>query len=152
VRNLYAIMAIVAMLAPAAALAHGIEATVDDARAVVVTVAYESGEPLSFETAEVLPPGGGPPFQAGRTDRLGRVVFVPDRIGSWTVKVTSEGGHGTVVRVPVDETRLAGGAAASGGGQGRAAIRNGRWSRLVTGVGVLLGVFGVVSLALRRRS
>ncbi|MFN2372116.1 MAG: hypothetical protein ABR506_13325, partial [Candidatus Krumholzibacteriia bacterium] len=134
-----------ALLPAAAALAHGVEATVGHGGAVTVTVRHEGGSPLAFVPCEVLPPGGPPAFQVGRTDRLGRVVFLPDRAGEWTVKITGEDGHGAVVPVVVDAALAAVGAGAprpAGGGRA--------W-KLMAGVGVLLGVFGIVSLTLQRR-
>ncbi len=134
-----------AALVAAPALAHGVDTTVGNVRAVTVTVTYEDGSPLAFESCEVSAPGDGPAFQVGHTDRLGRVVFVPDRPGRWTVKVTGEDGHGAVVPVTVDAAMVASGAAA-------APAAGARGTKLVTGVGVLLGVFGIVALTLRRRT
>ncbi len=130
------------LLLAASAAAHGVHSAVDTGRAVVVTVSFEDGSPMSFEPCEVLPPGGRPPFQVGRTDRLGRVAFLPDSPGEWKVRVTTEDGHGAVVPVQVDDGMIAASRASAGGG---------RWWKLVTGVGVLLGVFGFVNLIVRRK-
>lgn len=139
-----AVLALV-VLPAAGALAHGVAATVGHGGAVTVTARYEDGSPLAFAPCEVLPPGGPPAFQVGRTDRLGRVVFLPDRAGEWTVRITGEDGHGAVVPVVVDAALAAAAAGAPRAGGG------GRVGKLMTGVGVLLGVFGIVSLTLQRR-
>lgn len=132
------------LLSAAGALAHGVGSAIGRADAVTVTFRHEDGSPLAGVPCEVLPPDGGPAFQTGRTDRLGRVVFVPDQDGRWTVRVTGQDGHGAVVPVVVD-------AAALGTGSAAAPPPAGRGWKLLSGVGVLLGVFGIVSLTLQRR-
>ena len=142
-RALAVLLLAAACAGPAAA--HGVDTAVGGAEAVTVTVRYADGSPVAFEPCEVLAPGGGPPFQVGRTDRRGRVVFVPDRAGAWTVKVTGEDGHGAVVPVTVDA------ALAAAGGEGPRPAADRKW-QLIAGVGVLLGVFGIVAMALGRRT
>jgi len=130
------------LLPPAAACAHGLDTSVRQGAAVVVTATYEDGSPMAFEACEVLPPGDRPVFQVGRTDRLGRVAFLPDRPGEWRVRVTSEDGHGAVMPVTVDEGMIAAASAPRGGGRG--------W-KLATGLGMLFGVFGLLNLTMQRR-
>ena len=130
------------LLLAAAAAAHGPDTTVSQGAAVIVTAIYEDGSPMAFEVCEVLPPGDRPPFLVGRTDRLGRVAFAPDRLGEWRVRVTSEDGHGVEVPVAVDESMIA---------SAKASAHGGRIWKLVTGVSVLFGVFGLLNLATQRR-
>ena len=124
-------------------LAHGVDTTVDQVRAVVVTVTHEDGSPVADESYEILPPGGSPAFASGRTDRVGRVVFAPDRAGEWVVRVVVADGHGAVRTVQVDADMLTTAA-------GPAVAANRPW-QMVTGVAVLFGAFGLVALVQARR-
>jgi len=130
------------LLAPAPAPAHGLGHDVAAGRAVVVTLTYDDGSPFSFESCEVTPPAGKTPSQVGRTDRLGRVVFLPDRPGDWRVRVMSEDGHGADLTVPVDAALLPTDGPVAGPS---------RFGKLVTGVSVLFGIFGLVALFTARR-
>lgn len=124
-------------------LAHGVDTTVEQGRAVLVTVTHEDGSPLVAESYEILPPGGGSVFASGRTDQLGRVLFAPDRAGDWLVRVVVPDGHGAVCLVPVDAAMLATAA-------GPAPAGNRPW-QMVTGIALLFGVFGLVALLQARR-
>jgi hypothetical protein len=78
--------------------------------------------------------------QVGRTDRNGRIVFVPDRPGTWRVRAFSEDGHGVDETVAVD--------AVAGPRRGSPADRT---SRIIAGLGIILGLFGGIALFYRRR-
>jgi len=122
-------------LLPAAAAAHGVSSAVTRDRAVIVTFTYADGAPLAFARARVIGPGDARPFAAGVSDRLGRVVFLPDRPGDWTVTLETDDGHGGTQVVTVgdgDET-------ASDTGPGRT-------SRLL----IALAVLAAITLALNR--
>lgn len=125
------------------ALGHGVRTTVARDPAVAVAFTYEDGSPLSFEEYEVLPPGDTTAFQVGSTDRAGRAVFRPDRAGTWRVRLWTEDGHGATLDVDVDEALLA--VAETGKGPGRL-------GKLITGVSVVFGVFGIVALVGGRRT
>lgn len=134
--------ALVALLVAAPAGAHEVTHEVSRGEAVVVALAYADGSPFAYEQYELTPPGEGVPFQTGRTDAAGRVVFVPDRPGDWRLRASSEDGHGADLTVSVDAV----GAAAA---KPRSLWERG--SKLVTGVALLLGVFGLLTLFARRR-
>ncbi|NTV04152.1 ABC transporter permease [bacterium] len=137
---LLAFIALFAAAAPAAA--HGLDHRVTGDRAVVVTLTYDDGAPFSFESCEVTPPAEDTPSQVGRTDRHGRVVFLPDRAGDWRVRVMAEDGHGADLTVPVGADLLP----AASGPAGPS-----RFAKIVTGVSVLFGIFGVAALFVARR-
>ena len=140
-----AVAAVAAILLAGPVLAHGVRTAIDHTHAVTVTVTTDDGRPLAFADCRVSPPGDAFPFLAGKTDLHGRVTFVPDRPGAWTVRVDSPDGHGAVVDVPVTDdlvTAPGAGGRAAGGGRAR---------DVVTGVAVVFGVFGLLSLFLRRR-
>ena len=90
-------------LAAGPALGHAIDHRVSGEQAKVVEVFYADGRPFSFENFEVAGPGDRSPFLIGRTDKLGRVVFVPNRPGEWSVKIWSEDGHGLQTTVVVED-------------------------------------------------
>jgi nickel transport protein len=122
-----------------AAWGHGLEHSVARSEAVVVTITHDDGSPFAFETVEVFAPGETVPFQQGRTDALGRVAFLPDSDGDWRVRAASEDGHGIDITV-----------AATGAPPPPA--DTGRLSRVVTGVSILFGIFGVIAVFRRRQA
>ena len=130
-------------LAALPAWAHSVDYQVDPVQAVAVTVRFSDDEPASYSEYELLGPGQDIPFQTGRSDRLGRVVFAPDRAGEWTLKVkadSSHGLHGVTLSVQVDANQVV-------TGYSRPLVA--RYTKLLVGVGALLGLFGLVAL-LRR--
>lgn len=103
-KRLLIILAVAAL--PGAALAHGIDHVVYEGASRTVEVTTSDGQPFSFESFEVYGPGDRAPHQIGRTDKHGRVSFVPDRPGDWTVKVWSEDGHGLTATVAVADLEV----------------------------------------------
>ena len=121
------------------AFAHEVTHRVENqGAAVVVTLGYADGTIFSYESVEIFRPGESVPFQVGRTDALGRVTFLPDRAGAWRLKAFSEEGHGVDFTL---ETDAAGAVVASGGGG-----LSDRYPRLIGGLAILLGAFGLMSL------
>ncbi len=105
--------------------------------AVVVTVGFADGASFDYESYEVYRPGESVPYQVGRTDAHGRVVFLPDTAGTWRVKAFTADGHGLDTTVDTD----ASGAVTDAGGS----VAD-RFPRLVGGLAILLGAFGLMSL------
>lgn len=122
--------------------AHELRRTVSHTGAVVIELSYADGSPFDFEQYEIYRPEGGVPFQVGRTDALGRVAFVPDAAGTWRLKAFSEDGHGTDFTFETDATGTA-------AGSDQALFW--RYSTLLVGVAVIMGLFGFLSLFLKRR-
>jgi len=81
------------MMLPAAGLCHGVDGAIAAAQGYLVTVVYDDGDPMSYAAVEIKGPDAGPAFQTGRTDRNGRIMFLPDRTGSWQVVVKDGVGH-----------------------------------------------------------
>jgi len=74
--------------------AHGVEGEIKYLQGVVlVTAAYDSGEPMSYAKIEIYAPDSDIKFQLGRTDRNGRFAFVPDVPGVWQIVVSDNLGH-----------------------------------------------------------
>jgi len=127
---------------PVAAPAHDLQHEVGVAEgAIAVRLSFADGNVFSFEAYEVYREGEDIPFQVGRTDALGRLIFMPDQPGDWRVKVFSEDGHGLDFSVVAGER----GAVEKAGGSPLAA-----YSRLIVGVAVIFGIFGLLNLFLVR--
>jgi nickel transport protein len=69
-------------------------------------------------------------------------VFRPDRAGTWRVKAFSEDGHGADLSLTTG---------AQGGIESADRSLFERHSRLVVGVSIIFGIFGLVSLYARRK-
>ena len=123
------------------AAAHEIERSITRQEAVVVRLSYGDGTAFSYESYEVIRPGEEVPFQTGRTDAEGRISFLPDTEGTWRVRAFSEDGHGADLEVDVGANGLS-----------LEAERrpDGRWTRVLIGLGVLLVLFGMLRLLFRR--
>jgi len=126
---------------PGRALAHDLQHSIDEGAAVSVKLFFADGSEFSFESYEIFRAGDEIPFQVGRTDIRGRVVFIPDRAGTWRLKVFSEDGHGA------DLSFTTGG---EGGVQDANEPFLERHLRIIVGVSVIFGVFGLVDLFARR--
>lgn len=131
------------VLLTALGYAHSVDYQVDSAKAVVVTARFGDDEVASYSPFEVFRPQEKIAFQTGRTDQLGRVVFAPDKPGTWLVKVQAESTHGLHgVSVPIEV-----GPEAVVVNYKRPLVAT--HTRLVVGVALLFGFFGLLSL-LRR--
>jgi nickel transport protein len=122
--------------------AHDLRHSIQEGAAVTVKLFFADGNEFSFESYEVYRAGEDVPFQVGRTDALGRIVFVPDRAGTWHVKAFSEDGHGA-------DLSLTTGAQGAIESADRPLFE--RYSRLVVGVSIIFGIFGLFNLFARRR-
>jgi nickel transport protein len=126
-----------ALAMPSLACAHGVFHQVAQGTAVLVTVEYDDGEPMSYAEVKIHPPSGGKvPHQTGRTDKNGCFAFVPDSQGEW--RITLDGGMGHLIettfavsealRVKKDEQ-----------GSGRVFSR---WQGIAVGLGIIFGLAG----------
>ncbi len=142
-------MKIAPLLAAAALLlsiwparAHDLQYRVGGGQAVVIRLFYIDNAPFSFEGYEIYRDGEKLPYQVGRTDSLGRIAFLPDRAATWRIKVAAEDGHGLDFKLGTD-------AAAVLTGTEKPAVE--RYGRIAVGVAVILGLFGFLSLYLKRK-
>lgn len=132
-----ALLAAVLVAAAPPAAGHRMDHAVGAVEAQVVTLSYPFGAPPMYEPYRIYAPGADAAFQTGRTDRLGRVAFVPDRPGAWRVVVNTEDGHGTELTVGVGNSP----AVAETRGPGRGGV-----AMTLAGVGYLLGLAGALVL------
>ncbi len=131
----------------ALAMAHGDHGQVGVQSAITVTFTGPDGQPQAGLGSHVLGPDGRH-YLTGQTDTQGRVVFLPDQAGEWTVKAMSEDGHGGSVKVLVgQDLRLVGPVPAQA--HAMAPAENGM--TFAAALGYLLGAFGVVALILARK-
>ncbi|MEJ5338234.1 MAG: hypothetical protein ACK42C_09340 [Aquificaceae bacterium] len=106
---------------------------------ILVRFYFQDGTAFSYEEYEVYRKGDRVPFQRGRSDALGRVVFCPDRDGLWLLKISSQDGHGAELELSLRA--------------GRPEQRHSpaeSYKRVLSGLGYLLGIFGLISLIFGR--
>lgn len=85
---------------------HSLTTAVEYSEAVVVKINYSDGTPFSYEKYEIYSPEDEViPYQVGRTDREGRIIFIPDTPGKWKIKAFSEDGHGIVKEINVEKVK-----------------------------------------------
>lgn len=141
------------LLAASPARSHGGHGHIATEHAVTVTFTNEAGDALKGLSSRVIDPAGER-ILAGQTDNQGRVVFLPDSAGTWTVKAMSPEGHGGTVKVEInDHLRVVGNEEAHDHGHGErsAATPAPQGVTFAAAVGYLLGAFGVVALILSRK-
>ncbi len=134
---------LLSLCAPTTLHAHEIVHKVSRGAAVVIELSYHDHSPFSDEQYEVYRRGEETPYQTGRTDALGRIVFVPDREGSWRIRAFSESGHGIDVTIEAGPESAVKTVADPG---------SNRYGGVVLGVVLILGVFMIVWSVLRRRA
>lgn len=135
-------MIVLLMLMASSANAHELHYSTTEGRAILIEISYPDHGALSGAPYEIRAAGETAPVQMGWTDAHGRIAFAPLSAGTYHVSVFSEGGHGVNVSVEVDEN-LAVTAST------RAPIE--RHLKILVGIGVLLGIFGLLMLFYRRK-
>lgn len=125
--------------------AHEVHHVIETTSAVAIRLSYADGKPFAFAAFEAYPEGKDIPAQVGRTDDQGRAVFVPGEIKRWRIKAFSADGHGFDLRVDVPAMTPASVGVTPADGPNRASL-------LLFGFSILLALFGVYQLWLRRKS
>lgn len=141
-RSLRLLLPLLLLLAARPVLAHDLQHTVTSGQAVVIKLFYVDNTPFAFEGYEIYQDGEKLPYQVGRTDSRGRIAFLPDKAATWRVKVFSEDGHGLDFKLDTNATAVLTDAE-------KPAFE--RYGRIAVGVAVLLGVFGVLNLYVKRK-
>ncbi len=122
--------------------AHDLHHKVLNQEAVVVAFSFGGESDFSYQSYEVYAPNSEIPFAVGRTDKLSRVIFIPDRQGEWMVKVMSEDGHGAEVKVTIDKDF---------GVQAYSQTFFEKFQKVLVGIALIFGVFGVLTMIRRRK-
>jgi nickel transport protein len=120
-----------------AAQAHDLQYQVQAGPPMVLYFFFPDNSKFSYEEFEIKAPGDSIIFQKGHTDRLGRIALMPDRPGVWRVRVFSEDGHGAIVKVDVGTNQIL---------KDYSRSLFDRYSRVMTGAGIILGIFGIIML------
>jgi nickel transport protein len=136
----FLIAALLCLARPAAA--HDLQYSVSGGQAVVIRLFYVDDKPFTFEGYEIYRSGEKLPYQVGRTDSQGRIAFLPDRAGAWRIKAISEDGHGLDFTLKTD-------AAAQVASSDKPVFE--RYGRIVVGIAVILGLFGFLSLYVKKK-
>jgi nickel transport protein len=127
------------------ALAHTIHYQVQPQTGIAVRSYYSAQDPVRFSQYELFGPGDQEPYQTGKTDRNGYLGFVPDRPGTWKLQVWGEsthGFHGVTTEIVVDQT-----ISLESFSQPLVATH----TKLITGVSVAFGLFGLYAMWTARR-
>lgn len=135
------VLAVWLLPAFAPALAHEVHHAVEAVGAVSVRLTFADGQPFSFEAFEVYAAGADKPSAVGRTDAQGRAVFVPPAAGEVRLRAFSADGHG--VDLKLNPPR--------GGTAAAAPAAEDRPAKLMFGAGLLLALFGLIQLFIRKR-
>jgi len=122
--------------------AHNLKHTVSWEESMTITLQFIKEGDFSFQSYEVYAPKTKIPFQVGRSDAQGRVVFLPDHSGKWRVKIFSEDGHGKIIEVDIDKSK-----------NGQKIVQNtSAEGRLLLGFLLLFSIFGVIYFTKRKKS
>ena len=134
------------LLAVSATLAwgHSINYHVEQ-KGMAVRAYYSENDAAAYSQYELYGPGDKDPHQTGRTDKYGYIGFVPDRPGVWKLQVWGEsthGFHGVTTEIKVDKTL---------GLEGFKKPMVAAYTRYVTGISLIIGIFGIYAFWLSRR-
>ena len=116
-------------------------------KGIAVRAFYSAKDPASYSQYEIYGPGDKEdlPHQTGRTDKNGFLSFVPDRAGTWKIKLWGESGHGYhgfTAEVKVDkELNL----------ESFSKPLVAAHTKLITGLSLIFGIFGVYAFWRSRR-
>lgn len=129
------------ILASQAVNAHELRYEVVETNAVGLHISHEDGAPFSLQRYELYRDEDENPTQTGYTTENGNLYFVSDHPGAWRIKAFATNGHGIDARVSVS---------ASGDAKLNNTSLFDRYARLIVGVSLLFGAFGILQLFYRR--
>ena len=116
-------------------------------KGIAVRAFYSEKDPSSYSQYEIWGPGDKEdlPHQTGRTDKNGFLAFVPDRAGTWKIRLwgeSSHGYHGFTTEVKVDkELNL----------ESFSKPLLATHTKLITGLSVIFGIFGIYAFLRSRK-
>jgi nickel transport protein len=124
--------------------AHSINYLVEQ-KGMAIRAYYSENDPAAYSQYELYGPGDKEPHQTGRTDKNGYVAFVPDRPGIWKLQVwgeSSHGYHGVTTEINVDKNL---------GLESFSKPLVATYTKFVTGISLIIGLFGLYALWLFRK-
>ena len=114
-------------------------------KGMAIRTFYSENDPAAYSQYELYGPGDKEPHQIGRTDKNGYVAFVPDRPGIWKLQIwgeSSHGYHGVTTEINVDKNL---------GLESFSKPLVATYTKFVTGISLIIGLFGLYSLWLSRK-
>lgn len=132
------------MFATSTVQAHSINYQVEQ-KGMAVRAYYSEKDAAAYSQYELYGPGDKDPHQTGRTDKNGYIGFVPDRPGTWKLQVWGEsthGFHGVTTEIKVDKAM---------GLEGFKKPMVAAYTKYVTGISLIIGIFGIYAFWLSRR-
>lgn len=134
------------ILAETRSQGHSINYHVEQ-QGIALRAFYSAKDPASYSQYEIWGPGDREdlPHQTGRTDKNGFLAFVPDRAGTWKIKLwgeSSHGYHGFTTEIRVDK-----GLSLESFSKPLAAAH----TKLITGLSLIFGIFGIYAFLRSRR-
>jgi nickel transport protein len=116
-------------------------------KGIAVRAFYTDKDPASYSQYEIYGPGDREdiPHQTGRTDKNGFLAFVPDKAGTWKVKLwgeSSHGYHGFTADVKVDKEF---------GLESFSKPLLATHTKFITGVSLIFGLFGIYAYLKSRK-
>jgi nickel transport protein len=140
----YLTLVLMAMIFAASAQAHSINYQVEQ-KGMAVRAYYSEKDAAAYSQFELFGPGDKDPYQTGRTDKNGYIGFVPDRPGIWKLQVWGEsthGFHGVTTEIKVDQALAL---------EGFKKPMVAAYTKFVTGISLIIGIFGIYAFWLSRR-
>lgn len=122
--------------------AHGVRGRISAQSGLLVEAEYDDGEPMSYASIEIFDSEEKLSFQTGRTDRNGRFLFYPDKMGDWKVVVSDGMGHRLALKTDVDKSRALKGTNAQGDAIHYTYVS--KCGAAVTGTAVIFGISGIL--------
>jgi nickel transport protein len=125
---------------------HSINYQVQE-KGIAVRAFYSEKDPASYSQYEIWGPGDREdlPHQTGRTDKNGFLSFVPDRAGLWKIRVwgeSSHGYHGFTTEIKVDKELSL---------ESFSKPLLATHTKLITGLSLIFGIFGIYAFLRSRR-
>jgi nickel transport protein len=129
-----------------ASYGHSINYQVQE-KGIALRAFYTEKDPSSYSQYEIWGPGDKEeiPHQTGRTDKNGFLSFVPDRAGTWKIRLwgeSSHGYHGFTMEVKVDKDL---------GLESFSKPLLATHTKLITGLSLIFGIFGIYAFLRSRK-
>ena len=117
-------------------------------KGIAVRAFYTAADPANYSQYEIYGPEDKKdlPHQTGRTDKNGFLCFVPDKPGTWKIKVWGEsthGFHGFTTEVKINESLNL---------ETFSKPLTAEYTKLVVGVSVIFGLFGIYAMWSSRKN
>jgi len=123
------------------AFSHGVLGKIVMQKGVLVEAEYDDGEPMSYSSTEIFDSEEKLPFQSGRTDRNGRFLFYPDKVGDWKIIINDGIGHRLALKTHIDESLALSTIDSQETGK---MTHFSRYEKALMGISVIFGIFGIL--------